>query len=161
MAGQEEGDPDRGLKVGWSSAGMAALSPRDGARSFLAWGDHSGRPEEWAIATHPAAPVKVEARRLYRVRHRIDLGGPINRVRFRIWPANEEEPLSWLCEEQDDQVPATLPRHKTASFGLFQHLGGPVEWSDIRVVAIDTEVDPPVPGGGRKPFLRRVRPGAF
>lgn len=161
MAGQEEGEPARGLKVGWSSAGMAALSPRDGARSFLAWGDHSSRPEEWAVATHPAAPVKVEARRLYRVRHRIDLGGPINRVRFRIWPADEREPSTWLCEEQDDQVPANLPRHKTASFGLFQHLGGPVEWSDIRVVALDSAADPPAPSAGRKPFLRRVRPGAF
>jgi hypothetical protein len=161
MAGQTEGVPQRGLKVGWSSAGMAALSPRDGARSFIAWGDHSGSPEEWAIATHPAAPFAVEPRRLYRVRHRIDLGGAIDRVRFRIWPADATEPDTWLCQEQDDAVPAHLPRHKTASFGLFQHLGLPVEWSDIRVVALDSTIDPPIIGRGRMPFLRRVRPGAF
>lgn len=161
MAGQEEGEPPRGLKVGWSSAGMAALSPRDGARSFIAWGDHSGKPEEWAIATHPAAPFNVEARRLYRVRHRIDLSGAINRVRFRIWPADQAEPTAWLCDEQDDRVPSHLPRHKAASFGLFQHLGSTIEWSDIRVVAVDTERDVPIPGAGREPFLRRNRPGAF
>lgn len=41
FAGLTDGVPVRGIKVGWCSAGMAALSPMDGGRSFLAWG---GRP---------------------------------------------------------------------------------------------------------------------
>jgi len=162
MAGQEEGNPPRGLKVGWSSAGMAALSPRDGARSFLAWGDHSSRPEEWAIATHPAAAFIPQKNILYRVRHQVRFADGINQVRFRIWPDGEAEPQSWLCVEQDDAVPAHLPRHARASFGLFQHLGMPVEWSEIRLAALAPDpADPLRPGAGRAPFLGRKRPGAF
>lgn len=161
MAGQQEGIPPRGVKVGWSSAGMAALSPKDGARSFIAWGDHSGDPREWAIATHPAAPVTVEKNRLYRVRHQVRFANGVDQVRFRIWPADQTEPDAWLCVEQDDQVPAGLPRHRTASFGLFQHLGQPIEWSDIFVRALDPAIDPPSRSGGRMPFLGRTRPGAF
>jgi hypothetical protein len=162
MAGQEEGEPPRGLNVGWSSAGMAALSPRDGARSFISWGDHSGRPEEWAIATHPAAPILIEKGKLYRVRHQLSLIDGIDRVRFRLWPDTEPEPAVWLCEEQDDRVPAGLPRHLRASFGLFQHLGQPIEWSEILVTSLELPPeDRPEPNGGREPFLKRQRPGAF
>jgi hypothetical protein len=162
MAGQEEGMPPRGLKVGWSSAGMAALSANGEARSFIAWGDHSGRPEEWAIATHPPAQVPIEKGRLYRVRHQVCFANGINRVRFRIWPADLPEPDGWLCSEQDDRVPQGLPRHPRASFGLFQHLGYPVEWSDILVEAhAPAPHDLPEPGAGRQPFLKRDRPGAF
>jgi hypothetical protein len=162
MAGQEEGAPPRGLKVGWSSAGMAALSPKGEARSFIAWGDHSGRPEEWAIATHPPAEVRIEKGRLYRVRHQVCFANGIDRVRFRIWPADRPEPDGWLCSEQDDLVPDGLPRHRRASFGLFQHLGHPVEWSDILIAAHEPAPDDlPRPGAGRKPFLKRERPGAF
>jgi hypothetical protein len=162
MAGQEEGVPPRGLKVGWSSAGMAALSAKGEARSFIAWGDHSGRPEEWAIATHPPALVSIEKGRLYRVRHQVCFANGIDRVRFRIWPADLPEPEGWLCSEQDDRVPAHLPRHRRASFGLFQHLGYPVEWSDVLVEAHAPEPDDlPQPGAGREPFLKRERPSAF
>lgn len=162
MAGQEEGRPPRGIKVGWSSAGMAALSPRDGARSFLAWGDHSSRPEEWAIATHPASPFVPEKNVLYRVRHQVRFADGVNQVRFRIWPDGAGEPAAWLCAEQDDAVPAHLPRHRRASFGLFQHLGMPVEWSDIHVAVLAPDpADPARRGEGRTPFLGRKRPGAF
>jgi hypothetical protein len=160
FAGMEEGAPPRGIKVGWSSAGMAALSAKGEARSFIAWGDHSGRREEWAIATHPPARVQIERNVLYRVRHQVAFVGGITRVRFRIWPAAGPEPTGWLCEEQDARVPAGLPRHRTASFGLFQHMGMPIEWSDIMVTA-HTPDDPPDPAAGREPFLGRVRPGAF
>lgn len=162
MAGQEEGAPPRGLKVGWSSAGMAALSPTGEARSFVAWGDHSGRPEEWAIATHPPAKVPIEKGRLYQVRHQVCFANGIDRVRFRIWPADLPEPDGWLCSEQDDLVPQRLPRHRRASFGLFQHLGHPIEWSDILIEAhAPAPDDLPKPGAGREPFLKRARPGAF
>ena len=160
FAGLEEGAPPRGIKVGWSSAGMAALSAKGEARSFIAWGDHSGRPEEWAIATHPPARVQIERNVLYRVRHQLALVHGITRVRFRIWPADAPEPASWLCQEQDAKVPADLPRHRAASFGLFQHMGMPIEWSDILVTAHEPD-DPPNPAAGRAPFLGRARPGAF
>ena len=106
FVGLEEGAPPRGIKVGWSSAGMAALSARSEARSFIAWGDDSGRPEEWAIATDPPARVQIERNVLYRVRHQVAFVHGITRVRFRIWPAHAPEPTSWLCEEQDARVPA-------------------------------------------------------
>lgn len=160
FAGLEEGVPPRGIKVGWSSAGMAALSPKGEARSFIAWGDHSARPEEWAVATHPPAKVEIARNVLYRVRHQVAFVGGITRVRYRIWPADAPEPAAWLCQEQDSKVPAELPRHQAASFGLFQHMGMPIEWSDILVSAHEPD-DPPDPRAGREPFLGRDRPGAF
>jgi hypothetical protein len=164
FVGLEEGEPRRGIKVGWSSAGMAALSPQGEARSFIAWGDHSAQPTEWAIATHPPAPVKLEHGVLYRVRHQVTFAEGINRVRYRIWPATDAEPLVWLCEEQDNQVPAHLPRHTKASFGLFQHMGMPIEWSDILLTAYEpgaNEQPARGPDAGREPFLGRNRPGSF
>jgi hypothetical protein len=141
---------------------MAALSPKGEARSFIAWGDHSGRPEEWAIATHPPAAVQVDKGRIYRVRHQLCFANGIDRVRFRLWPADQPEPDAWLCSEQDDHVPEGLPRHSQASFGLFQHLGQPIEWSEILIAAHEPAPDDlPKPGLGRQPFLKRLRPGAF
>jgi hypothetical protein len=160
FVGLEEGAPPRGIKVGWSSAGMAALSAKGEARSFIAWGDHSARPEEWAIATHPPARVELARNVLYRVRHQVAFVHGITRVRFRIWPADAPEPTGWLCEEQDARVPPHLPRHTAASFGLFQHMGMPIEWSDILITAHEPD-DPPDPAAGREPFLGRARPGAF
>jgi hypothetical protein len=84
----------------------------------------------------------------------------ITRVRFRIWPDAAPEPGGWLCEEQDARVPAHLPRHRTASFGLFQHMGMPIELSDILITTHEAD-DPPDPAAGRAPFLGRKRPGAF
>jgi hypothetical protein len=143
---------------------MAALSPSDGARSFLAWGDHSSDPREWAIATHPASAVKIVKGALYRVRHQITLEGDCHRVRWRLWRADDSEPRTWLCEEESTLLPAGLPRHKAASFALFQHLGHSIEWSDIIVQAFEPDPnDRPCsdPGRGRVPFLKRERPGAF
>lgn len=161
-AGLIEGVPPRGIKVGWSSAGMAVAMPSGGARSFLAWGDHSGHPSEWAIATNPPAEVAVERGRAYRVRHQIQLSDTVNRVRFRLWPEGTDEPNTWLCDEHDGALPADLPRHDGASFSLFQHMGMPVEWSDIVLEPLDASAFEPVdPATGRTPFLKRDRPGAF
>ncbi len=161
-AGMTEGVPKRGIKVGWSSAGMAVTMPSGGARSFLAWGDHSNAPTEWAIATNPPAAVSIERGVAYRVRHQMQLNDQINRVRFRIWPENTPEPETWLCDEHTGQLPAGLPRHQLASFGLFQHMGMPVEWSDICIQPLpETEFEPVDPTSGRQPFLKRDRPGAF
>jgi hypothetical protein len=143
---------------------MAALGPNQEARSFIAWGDHSARPEEWAVVTDPPAGVTVRTGISYRVRHQVTFAQGVNRVRFRIWPIGESEPNEWLCEEEDSRVPSHLPRHRQASFGLFQHMGGPIEWSDIRIRSYEPGPDD-MPGrdpvAGREPFLRRHRPGAF
>jgi len=157
-----EGVPPRGIKVGWSSAGMAVAMPSGGARSFLAWGDHSGADEEWAIATNPPAEVGIDRGRAYRVRHQIQLNDSINQVRFRIWPEGELEPTSWVCNEHDGRLPSDMPRHKAASFSLFQHMGMPVEWSDIRLRPMaEEEFEKIAPESGRQPFFKRDRPGAF
>jgi hypothetical protein len=164
FAGMTQGVPARGIKVGWCSAGMAALSPSDGARAFIAWGDHSGDPREWAIATHPAASVRIERHVLYRVRHQITLQDSNHRVRWRIWPDHEAEPASWTCMEESAKVPGHLPRHQAASFALFQHMGHSIEWSDIVVHAYAPPPgDEPFrdPAASRVPFLQRNRPGAF
>lgn len=160
--GQEEGDPPRGgIKVGWSSAGMAALSPKGEARSFIAWGDHSARPEEWAVATNPPRAIAIERDRLYRVRHQVILEDGIDRVRFRIWPDSTPEPAEWLCDESDLAVPDHLPRHSVASFGLFQHMGMPIEWSNILVKSLSPAREELEGAPERAPFLGRDRPGAF
>lgn len=164
FAGIVDGVPPRGIKVGWCSAGMAAINPVDGARSFLAWGDHSGDEREWAIATHPARQVSLQINTLYRVRHRVSFHENQHRVRWRIWPAGQDEPQEWLCDEDTGQLPTALPRHKSATFGLFQHFGMPVEWSEILVRQIkDDPSDLPCqdPSRSRRPFLKRDRPGAF
>jgi len=160
--GMVEGVPPRGIKVGWSSAGMAVAMPTGGARSFIAWGDHSSSPDEWAIATNPPAKVEIKRGCAYRVRHQIQLNSEFNRVRFRIWPEGTPEPNSWICDEHIGQLPAGLPRHKAASFSLFQHMGMPVEWSDIRLIALSDDVFEKLdPQSGRVAFLKRDRPGAF
>jgi hypothetical protein len=164
FAGLVDGVPARGIKVGWCSAGMAALSPNDGARSFLAWGDHSSDPREWAIATHPASKVDISKNVLYRVRHQIALVNQCHRVRWRLWRADESEPHTWLCEEESSQLPTGLPRHDAASFALFQHLGQSIEWSDILIEPYEpASGDEPCRDlhKGRAPFLKRNRPGAF
>lgn len=85
-------------------------------------------------------------------------------MRYRIWSEGTAEPDSWLCVEEDGRVPPELPRNTHGGFGLFQHMGYPIEWSDILVRAYDPEpgdlpgADPTI---ARAPFLRRERPGAF
>lgn len=163
-AGLTEGVPPRGIRVGWSSAGMAAMSPVDGARAFIAWGDHSGDPGEWAIATHPARPFPVQRNTRYRVRQRLSIHGGENRIRWKIWDERHPEPAGWLCDEDTGKLPAHLPRNTRATFGLFQHFGQPIEWSDILIREVTDDPDS-LPGrnpdASREPFLQRNRPGAF
>lgn len=164
FAGLTEGRPPRGIKVGWCSGGMAAMNPVEGGRSFLAWGDHSGGDDEWAVATNPAAPFEVVRDIPYRVRHQIATANGVTRVRYRIWREGTAEPADWLCVEEDGKVPAALPRPGGGAFSLFQHMGHPIEWSDILIAAHDPpENDAPGrdPSVARAPFLKRVRPGAF
>jgi hypothetical protein len=133
FAGHVGATPGIGIKPGWSTAGMMALNPKNEARGFIAYGDHSGSDEEWVVQTDPPKRFEVRARIDYRVRHQVVFGRGVVHDRFRIWPAHEQEPAAWLVEEDDGSIPATSPRHERCSFGLFQHSGFPIEWSDIRV----------------------------
>jgi hypothetical protein len=164
FGGLVDGVPNRGIRVGWCSAGMAALSPNDGARSFLAWGDHSGDQREWAIATHPAHPVEIVRNALYRVRHQIALEGGNHRVRWRLWRDGRAEPVEWLCEEDSGKLPKGAPRPASASFALFQHMGHSIEWSDIVIRPYRPEAGDELfrdSSKSRAPFFKRVRPGSF
>jgi len=138
FVGFEDKYPPIGIKTGWSSAGMIALNPRGEARSFISWGDHSETDREWVVVTDPPARFPVEKRVLYAVRHQVLFEGGVNRVRFRIWRADEPEPEGWLCEEDDSSIAAHFQRHDRASFGLFQHSGMPIEWSNLRVRALSS-----------------------
>jgi len=133
FAGHVEADPPIGIKPGWSSAGMAALNPRNEARGFIAYGDHSGKAKEWVVQTAPPTKHELEVDRYYRVRHQVIFENGTNRVRYRIWPSSEDEPSDWLINEDDSAVPDSYPKHKTGAFSLFQHSGMPIEWSDIRI----------------------------
>jgi hypothetical protein len=133
FAGHAGPTPPIGIKPGWSTAGMMALNPRNEARGFLAYGDHVGTHEEWVVQTAPPKRFKVRAGITYRVRHQVSFMGGVDRLRYRIWRADDPEPDAWLVEEDDSAVPAGFPKYREASFSLFQHSGFPIEWWDIRV----------------------------
>jgi hypothetical protein len=156
FVGHEQDDPPLGIKPGWSTAGLATLTygwrpgspaevqerkpeeildgPVDGeARAWIACSDNSRRRERWLVKTDPPVRMRLEAGTRYRVRHQVLFEAGINRVRFRIWPAADSEPATWLCDIDDAKIAPGLPRFSAASFGLFQHTGAPTEWSHIRV----------------------------
>ena len=60
-----------------------------------------------------------------------------NAARFRIWPAENTEPHTWLCTLDTRQVDPGLARLPAGSFGLFQFGGHVTTWSDIEVRALD------------------------
>ena len=159
FVGHEEEDPPLGIKPGWSTAGLATLTygwrpgspaevqqrmpeeilggPAVGqARAWIACSDNSRRRERWLVKTDPPARVILEAGIRYRVRHQVLFEERVNRVRFRIWPADDPEPPTWLCDIDDAKIGPGLPRFSVASFGLFQHTGTPTEWSRIRVESL-------------------------
>ena len=136
FAGHAGPTPPIGIKPGWSTAGMMALSPRNEARGFLAYGDHVGTDQEWVVQTAPPTRFIVEARVDYRVRHQVEFRHGVDHDRFKIWPVGEEEPDEWLIEEDDSAIPSEYPKYSECSFSLFQHSGFPIEWSDIQVRAL-------------------------
>ena len=133
FAGHAGPTPPIGIKPGWSTAGMMALNPRNEARGFLAYGDHVGTDQEWVIQTAPPKRFIVKAQVDYRVRHQVEFRDGIDFDRFRIWRVGDAEPDEWLVEEDDSTIPVEYPKYTECSFGLFQHSGFPIEWSDIRV----------------------------
>jgi hypothetical protein len=137
FAGHAGPTPAIGIKPGWSTAGMMALSPRNEARGFLAYGDHVGTDQEWVVQTAPPRRFIVRARVDYRVRHQVLFRDGVDHDRFRIWPVGEPEPAEWLVEEDDSAIPSGFPKYTRASFSLFQHSGFPIEWSDVVVRSLD------------------------
>lgn len=140
FAGHAGPTPPIGIKPGWSTAGMMALNPRNEARGFLAYGDHVGTDQEWVIQTAPPRRFIVAARVDYRVRHQVEFRDGVDTNRFRIWPVDEAEPSDWLIEQDDSSIPDSFPKYHEASFGLFQHSGFPIEWSDIRVKPLPLDI---------------------
>jgi hypothetical protein len=138
FAGHAGPTPPIGIKPGWSTAGMMALNPRNEARGFLAYGDHVGTDQEWVVQTAPPKRFIVKAQVDYRVRHQVEFRDGVDHDRFKIWRADEPEPDGWLVEEDDSSVPASYPKYTRCSFGLFQHSGFPIEWSDIHVRPLRT-----------------------
>ena len=136
FVGFEDRKPPIAIKTGWSSAGMMALNPKGEARCFIAWGDHSNSAREWVVVTRPPAAVALAPKVAYRVRHQVLFTDGVDRCRFRIWAEGAPEPDAWLCAESDAGVEPGRTRHRAASFGLFQHSGAAIEWSDIRVRAL-------------------------
>ncbi len=137
FAGHAGPTPSIGIKPGWSTAGMMALSPRNEARGFLAYGDHVGTDQEWVVQTAPPKRFIVRAGVDYRVRHQVRFSDGVDFDRYRIWLAGDEEPAEWLVEEDDSSVPDGFPKYTECSFSLFQHSGFPIEWSDIQVRGLD------------------------
>ena len=101
FAGMTEGVPERGLKVGWSSAGMAALSPRR-------W--RAGLPQPGAIipAIRANGPSRPTLRAPVSIERDFGCTGYASRSRWRgdaIACAGASgrtatpEPEAWLCEE--------------------------------------------------------------
>lgn len=152
----EAEDPPIGIKPGWSTAGLATLTyrwrpgslaevrqrpvrephPCGEARAWLASADNSNRSDRWLVKTDPPARLPIAAGVTYHVRHQVLFGKSANRVRFRIWPDGESEPVAWLCDESDARLGDGSPKFSLASFALFQHSGASTEWSRIRVVPL-------------------------
>ena len=136
FAGHEAEEPDAGIQPGWSSAGLATMRPNGVGQVWLAWGDLTKREAFWVVKTDPGQPIQLQKDTLYSVRHQVKFEGCVNSSRYRIWPADDAEPDSWLCEEKDSEIPIEKTKFAQASFGLFQYLGSPTEWSGIQVRAL-------------------------
>ncbi len=137
FAGHAGPEPSIGIKPGWSSAGLIALSPRNEARMFLAHGDHVGTNREWVVQTTPFVRFYPQERVWYSVKHDVIFRDGVNSSRFKIWERGDEEPAGWLLQENDMNAPIGLPRFDRASFGLFQHSGMPNEWTNIVLTQLD------------------------
>lgn len=132
----EPEEPPIGIKPGYSTAGLATIDRHGAARGWIALGDNAHRRDAWLVFTDPPAEFVPAPETAYRVRHRLVLEADVNRVMFRIWPEDGEEPQDWLCSETDASVPPDKPRFSSASFGLFMHTGVGTEWSDVRVTRL-------------------------
>jgi len=138
FVGHEPLAPELGIKPGYSTAGLATVSPGRWAEAWLARGALLDEVDpRWTLCSPRPVRVPVRAATVYRVRHQVLFAEGVNLVRFRIWPKGEPEPARWMCEEHDADLAPHLPRHTTGSFGLFQYGGRPTEWSNIELRALE------------------------
>ncbi len=140
FVGHSEQTPGLGIKPGYSTAGLASLKPRGWAQLWIADGDClSDKAWSWVARSPYPSRFVVDSHRSYRVRHQVLITPAANVARFRIWPAEQAEPASWLCTLDTRRVDSRRPRLPTGSFGLFQFGGGATTWSDIAVKSLDVD----------------------
>jgi hypothetical protein len=133
-------EPELGIKPGYSTAGLATLTPSGHLQCWQGMGD-STMDKSWAwVRRSRPAKLAVATDVPYRVRHQVlfSSGNVLSRV--RIWPAAGAEPADWQCSVDSFGVPAGMPRPDAGAFGLFQYQGTPTHWSDLQVRAIDVPV---------------------
>ena len=138
FVGHSEQAAGLGIKPGYSTAGLATISPRGWGQLWIADGDCLKNQERaWMVRSPYPSRFVVTPNRPYRVRHQVFMTPEENAARFRIWPADKAEPEGWLCGLDTRRVDPKHTRLNTGSFGLFQFGGQVTEWSDIAVKALD------------------------
>ena len=141
FAGHEEQSPNLGIKPGYSTAGLATITPKGLAQSWMAIGDLlMDKESAWVVKNMHPPKRAVRAGVTYSVRHQVIMGAGLNFVRYRIWRKGDSEPKKWLCEDNNAHLDGKLPRISEASFGLFQYGGSPTQWSNICVRPLDIDV---------------------
>ncbi len=132
--------PNLGIKPGYSSAGLATVTADCFAQCWATMGDITW-DKEWSwTRKSPPVFVSLAAGTVYAVRHQMIFGSRANLARFRIWPAEKQEPKRWLCSVDTTSLSPELPRPMAGSFGLFQYHGNPTQWSNIQVRPIQAKI---------------------
>lgn len=140
FVGHDAQEPGLGIKPGYSTAGLATLTPTGEAQCWLAMGDNTwDKLWPWVRRSRHAC-MPVVPRVTYRVRHQVvfDAGDVLSR--FRMWPTIEKEPTHWQCSVDSVGVPVGMPRPAAAAFALFQYHGTPTRWWDVQVRSIDGRI---------------------
>ncbi len=155
-------DEGLGIKPGYSTNGLATLTPKGLARLWMATGDClMSKDWAWVIRTEREPEVSIQADTLYSVRHQSFSHDGFTHARFRIWNSGTPEPIAWLCHLSNDNVDADKPRNQRASFGLFRYGTGRTEWSNILVREIKRSeinlADPVFRWAKLQRLLRQIR----
>ncbi|MBE9041755.1 hypothetical protein IQ235_13295 [Oscillatoriales cyanobacterium LEGE 11467] len=134
--------PDLGIKPGYATAGLATLDYRGRPQIWIAWGDSLYDKEDtWVIQTNKDRKLPIRSGVTYCVRHQVILDAGFSCARFRIWKKGNREPDIWVCQEDNLDLDAHLPKIERASFGLFQYWGQPTQWSNIQVRTFDLTLE--------------------
>ena len=138
FVGHSEQAPGLGIKPGYSTAGLATISPRGWGQLWIASGDCLTNVEgTWLMRSPYPSRFVVFPDRPYRIRHQVFMTEQMNAARFRIWSADASEPDDWLCTLDSRRLDPGFSRLGAGSFGLFQFGGQPTTWSDIEVKKLD------------------------
>ena len=124
FVGHSEQTPGLGIKPGYSTTGLATISPRGWGQLWIAQGDCLTNKEgTWVVRSPYPSRFIPYPERPYRVRHQVFMTPATTAARFRIWPSDQREPKSWLCTLDTRRVGSEHRRPATGSFGLFQFGG--------------------------------------